>query len=411
MSSDDRQHFLQLEEEASRLRHEKAELLARLRLERAKAEIYERVTDLLGTTHDPADVAALLLRVVTKALNIETGWVLVRSDATAAGGMRSRPYDRDAESIRLTCLAAAGPHRQTLQGLTLDPQEGVAAWVAAQSASQVVDDPVKDPRFTAELGRKLGFEVHCILAVPIRAGGEPVGAVELFNKADGRFTPSDVELASAAADRLAGLLENARLLQQATQRADQMSTLAAALAQLNATPEPDQVFALILETAPRITSARAAALLLPGQPVRESNLDQALGEDAEAAAPLWRNLRDELAAWVSEHRETICIEDLRSDSRWSSDPSVSAEFPIRSLVLVPIAADGTVLGVLVVANRQAADRFTPEDVRALETLASGAAHALSRPATQAQPAAPPPDASEEADLPEEPVEEEQEPSE
>ncbi len=381
MSAEERERFLQLEEEASRLRQEKADLLAKLLLERAKGEVFGQIVGILGTSHGPSDLAALTLRVVAKTLGVESGWALLRGDyGEAAAGMAAAASG--AGSVQgptpLCCLAAFGPHREALQGLTLEPGEGVAGWVATHGAAQVVEDPVKDPRFTAELGQRLGFEVHCILAAPIRPGGEPVGALELFNKDGGRFASADVEIAGAAADYMAGLLENARLLWQGERRAEQTLALTEVLVALTSVVEEEQTASALLESAARVTGAQAAAVLMADRRAEEFNVEAVLGEEAQSTTSLWRKVRDDIAAWVMEHGEVVWIGDIRSDQRWSPATGGEGRFPIASLIAAPVLVAGQVVGVVEVVNKQGGDRFSADDVRLLEALVRGAAGALWR---------------------------------
>ena len=361
MSSEERERIFHLEQELSKLRQDKAELLGKLRLERAKREMCVLLGETLAEPHAPADAAARFLAIVGSAFDFEGGWVLHR-----VGGA-DQP---------LACLAAFGPHREALSALTLEPGEGVAGWVAQHGATQVVTNPVKDQRFTADLGRKLGFEVHSILAVPIKRGGEPVGVVELFNKDDGRFTAADVEVVAAAAEHLAGLLQNAGILAAAESRCARQADLSTALAAFAAATTEAQVFSILVNAVTPVLGAQACALVRVGQPPEEWNLDQVLGEE-EGARALWDRLRDDLATWVTGRGEAVRVADWRRDDRWAGGAGESS-LPLTSLIAAPVKAHTEVVAVLEVLGTATVESPGQEGVGLAERLCEGTGKAVER---------------------------------
>src|SRR5579872_2865367 len=58
--------------------------------------------------------------------------------------------------------------------------EGIAGWVAAKREPVMVNDTSKDPRFTGQHDQASGFKTQSILCVPMLAGGELIGIIELL---------------------------------------------------------------------------------------------------------------------------------------------------------------------------------------------------------------------------------------
>jgi len=83
-----------------------------------------------------------------------------------------------------------------------------------------------------------------------------------------------------------------------------------------------------------------------------------------------------IAGWVATNRQTVCVDDARVDPR--HDPSVSRRTGLvaRSMISVPLVDRDKLLGVLQVINKERADRFTQDDVRLVESLASQASIAI-----------------------------------
>ncbi len=91
--------------------------------------------------------------------------------------------------------------------------EGMAGWVAQNREPVLVNDVTKDPRFTGQHDKSSGFKTRSLLCVPMMAGGDLVGVLEVLNKrvSEG-FTEADKGLLESLAS-LAGLaIANARVL-------------------------------------------------------------------------------------------------------------------------------------------------------------------------------------------------------
>lgn len=91
--------------------------------------------------------------------------------------------------------------------------EGVAGWVAQNREPVLLNDVTKDPRFTGQHDQSSGFKTRSLLCVPMLAGGDLVGVVEVLNKkSDGGFSEADKGLLESLAS-LAGLaIANARVV-------------------------------------------------------------------------------------------------------------------------------------------------------------------------------------------------------
>jgi len=77
-----------------------------------------------------------------------------------------------------------------------------------------VDQAEASPRLRAEAETELGIDLRSNLCAPLRAGGEPIGILDMLNKRGGSFTPYDQELISLLATSIADAVYNQRLIQQ-----------------------------------------------------------------------------------------------------------------------------------------------------------------------------------------------------
>jgi len=86
--------------------------------------------------------------------------------------------------------------------------------------------------------------------------------------------------------------------------------------------------------------------------------------------------RQGIAGWVAENATSTIVNDVRADPRFLPQLDERLGFVTRSLVAVPLAARGRVLGVIEVLNKRSGEDFTDDDASLLSVLATMAASAL-----------------------------------
>ncbi len=83
-----------------------------------------------------------------------------------------------------------------------------------------------------------------------------------------------------------------------------------------------------------------------------------------------------IAGWVLEHDQRVLVRDPASDARFSGRVDQLTGFDTRSIVAVPLRAEGDVLGVIELVNELEARDFASEDFQILEAYADFAAIAI-----------------------------------
>jgi hypothetical protein len=91
--------------------------------------------------------------------------------------------------------------------------EGVAGMVAQSRESVLINDVSKDERFAAKFDQISGFKTRSLMCVPMIAGGELVGVLEVLNKKTTTgFTKGDQSLLESLAGLGAVAIGNARVM-------------------------------------------------------------------------------------------------------------------------------------------------------------------------------------------------------
>ena len=119
----------------------------------------------------------------------------------------------DSDKSHLFFKVATGEKGGAVTRYKIKLGEGIAGWVASKREPVMVNDTSKDPRFTGQHDQASGFKTQSILCVPMLAGGELIGIIELLNKKSPTgFSETDKNLLESLAS-VAGLaITNARVL-------------------------------------------------------------------------------------------------------------------------------------------------------------------------------------------------------
>lgn len=170
-------------------------------LERTIEELraYNQIGKLLTSTLDIGEVLERVMQTVGALLQPKN-WSLLLGDETTK---------------QLVFEVAVGPGAESLKGLRISAEEGIAGWVASKAEPLLVEDVSKDPRFSARFDDATLFTTRSIVAVPMIIKGKTVGVIELVNGPDqGSFGESDVRILESIAGFAAIALENARNFQR-----------------------------------------------------------------------------------------------------------------------------------------------------------------------------------------------------
>ena len=107
-----------------------------------------------------------------------------------------------------------GPAKPVLAAATFPADQGLAGSVLSSQQSEVINDVRGDPRFYQKVDSETGFQTRNMIAIPLVAGEEEVGVLEVLNKVDeGMFTEEEHLLLVSVAEEIAFAIRNARMFE------------------------------------------------------------------------------------------------------------------------------------------------------------------------------------------------------
>jgi diguanylate cyclase (GGDEF)-like protein/PAS domain S-box-containing protein len=239
-----------------------------------------------------------------------------------------------------------------------------------------------DPYANIEVAR--GYHLRSQLTAPLLGpDGERLGLISVNNsrRPDG-FTARDERLLVAICETGADVLRRARdtaarleAEHAAARREQEVEALLAAADQINSTSEAAEILRRVVGIAAELLGVRRAGIATNEGDVavrRHSLIDNVwTSEDTRL------DLDGSIAGWVIQHARPFRTTSL-SASQQQYSPTFPASVPDTALAVPILAADGAVLGTLLLFDRRDGLPFSEDDERLAVGIAHHAAVALER---------------------------------
>ncbi len=164
----------------------------------AHLNAYQTVSSMLAEPLGLHDLIEATLFSCMDVVSAEAASVLLLDDAK--------------ENFRF--YAVEGPAAPVLAGTTFSAAKGIAGWCLETQESAIIDDAASDPRFYHGIDEQTSFHTGNLVVVPLTAGEEPVGVLEVLNKSGGeRFTEDERSLLMLVAQQIALAVRNAKVFE------------------------------------------------------------------------------------------------------------------------------------------------------------------------------------------------------
>jgi GAF domain-containing protein len=182
------------------LRHALDNILDRLELEKRNRHLntYLTVSSMIAQALDLRDALEAVLYFSMDALAAEAASVLM--------------LDYEKKNFRF--YSAEGEAKEVLLTATFPADQGLAGSVLETQQPEIINDVQHDPRFYGKFDSESGFRTRNMIALPLTAGDEKIGVLEVLNKAGGKpFTEEDLLLLQSIAEEVAFAIRNGKMFE------------------------------------------------------------------------------------------------------------------------------------------------------------------------------------------------------
>lgn len=163
----------------------------------------------------PFDQEKFLSRLldVTRSLTLEADLetrlrAILSAAAELTGSETASLLEYDETSLSFHFKYVPWFNREADQSSATIPLNGsIAGWVFQNRASLIVEDAQNDTRHSKKVDEIAGITIRSALGSPVISRGNPIGALEVFNKKD-RYTAGDMRIVETLADLTAVAMQN-----------------------------------------------------------------------------------------------------------------------------------------------------------------------------------------------------------
>lgn len=156
------------------------------------------------------------------------------------------------------------------------------------------------------------------------------------------------------------------------EKVDRLSSLIEVGAIISSSLDLDEVLRLVMALARKVMAAEACSILLLNEETNQLEFELTLGAETEVRRTLKEKIRLDLgqgvAGWSALHRESVLVEDARTDDRVYTGADEATGFRTRSLIAVPLINKDELIGVAEVINPISKDGFNQADLELFETF-------------------------------------------
>jgi hypothetical protein len=158
---------------------------------------YMNISSMIAQALDLKDVLEAVLYFCMESFGVEAASVLL--------------LDYEKQNFRF--YSAEGPAKPVLLMASFPATHGLAGAVLANQQAEVINDVQNDPRFFKRFDQESGFVTRNMIVVPLTAGEEKIGVLQILNKFEGDFPEEELLFLQTIAEEIAFAIRNAKLFE------------------------------------------------------------------------------------------------------------------------------------------------------------------------------------------------------
>ena len=183
------------------------------------ARTYEAADPALTTNMDELQTLLRITRTIISSLDLdEVARLTIREVHDSWDIEASSIWLLDEPHKNLRVLVNVGTSSDILSRYRVELGRGIVGHVVESGEALYSNDVPSHPLHYREIDEETGFETRSIVCVPLIINQEIIGALQLLNKRNGKFSEEDVERASSIATAVAIAVSNARLFAESASR-------------------------------------------------------------------------------------------------------------------------------------------------------------------------------------------------
>ena len=345
------------------------------------ARLFDETTRLLQETEQRNAELAIINSVqaaLAAELNLEGIYDAVGSKMREIfnADVGIRIYDPATQLIHLPYLYEKG-ERITVAPYPLTEQ-GFAAHIIRTRETLFINENAAHAREKYGAFLLPGTQVaQSAIYAPLMIGEQVRGLVHISNyEREHAFSESDVRLLQTLANSMSVALENARLLDETTRRANEMTALTDIGREISASLDLNIVLERVTQNAQKVLRASTSAVYLIEPDGKTLRAISAIGETAEAVMEFRPRLGQGLIGTITQNGVAEAIADSSLDARTIHLPGTGPTAQGEKLLVAPMFSANRLSGAIAAWRGAQDEAFTPDDLTFLDGMARQAGIAI-----------------------------------
>ncbi len=283
-------------------------------------------------------------------------------------------YLFDDKKKNLVLLASKTPHKKELGKVNIKVGEGITGWVAKENKTVVINrNAYQDKRFK-------NFSVlpedryEAFLSVPIVYKGRAIGVVNIQHKEAHEYASSTTDLIALIAKQISGVIEHARMFEEASQKALQFDSLIKVSQSITSENYIDEILNLIVVVTAEMLNSKICSIMLLDEKKNELVIKAAQSLSLEYQKKANVKVNGSVIGEVIKTKKPITVFDVREEKKYGFRDLAVKEH-LTSMLSVPMVVKDNAIGVINVYTKDPHD-FSQEEIDVLQMVANQAAVAV-----------------------------------
>jgi signal transduction protein with GAF and PtsI domain len=311
------------------------------------------ISKTLGSTLAVSEVLDLIVRQVTEAMSLKGATIRLVNPRTNT----------------MELMAAVGLSDKYLDKGPVDLDKSIADALSGRPVA--IYDVTNDPRMQyPQEAKEEG--IASLVAIPMVYKGKVLGVMRLVTPEPREFTLDEVDFACAIAELGAQAIVNAQMYESRTRELNFLKGLQEVSKAINSALDVKKVLQLLVKTASTALDIKAAAVRLLDEKRLQMELVASYGLSERYIHK--GTVTSDKSISEAMLGKAVSMYDVAQDPR-ATYPQESAEEGIKSILSVPIALKGIVIGVLRIYTSEFRD-FSDDEITFISSLAEQAALAM-----------------------------------
>jgi two-component system NtrC family sensor kinase len=287
-------------------------------------EVFQEVTRLISSVHDPQQVMDLVVKRLPRLLEVDAATI--------------RLVDKGTNNLVLG--SAWGVSDEYLSRSTIDSKEVMADLMNGRPTAKTNLDLACDHDSCQMVNRE---GVKSTMSLPILNKGEVMGILRLLTKNSRQFNDGEIRFAMSLAEQVGVAICNSRMFQEMENQVNFLSELRTISRLVNSTLDLDEILDTIVVKLPKVLGVKGCSIRLLQPATNRLDLVAASGL-SETYLQRGSISREDSISLVLKG-EPVSIYDAENDPRVDYHEAIGKE-GVKSILVVPIKNESEIIGVL-----------------------------------------------------------------